>query len=155
MELTDRILRSWPGPEAKLWPAEPLSAQVAEASQPSQAEPRLGIGHVYTRVELQQRFSITDATLRNGVFPFRERHEIWLFVTEQKAADPTPYKDELVGDTLSVFHRCRSLVAGQAWSLPAGSARVSPCDRVALVARPRIGVRGWARDRHVATGWPV
>ena len=39
--------------------------------------------------------------------------------------------------------------------LPAGSARVSSCDRVALVARPRIDVRGWARDRQVATGWPV
>jgi hypothetical protein len=100
VELTGRILRSWPGPEAEIWPAEPLPAQVAEASRPPQAQPTLEIGHVYTRVELQQRFSITDATLRNGVFPFRERHEIWLFVTEQKAADQTPYKDELIGDTL-------------------------------------------------------
>ena len=55
---------------------------------------------MYTRAELQQLFSITDATLRNGVFPFKDRHEIWLFVTEQKSADQTPYKDELVGDTL-------------------------------------------------------
>jgi hypothetical protein len=64
------------------------------------AEPPLEIGHVYTRAELQQLFSITDATLRNGVFPYKDRHEIWLFVTEQKAADQTPYKDELIGDTL-------------------------------------------------------
>jgi hypothetical protein len=34
------------------------------------------------------------------VFRFKDRDEIWLFVTEQKAADQTPYKDELIGDTL-------------------------------------------------------
>ena len=61
---------------------------------------RLEAGRVYTRVELKNLFSIKDATINNGVFPIRERYEIWLFVTEQKAADRVPYQDELVDDTL-------------------------------------------------------
>jgi hypothetical protein len=61
---------------------------------------RLEAGRVYTRVELKSIFSIKDATINNGVFPLRDRYEIWLFVTEQKAADRVPYQDELVDDML-------------------------------------------------------
>lgn len=57
-------------------------------------------GHIYTRNDLRELFEIRDATLNNGVFPFKERREIWLFVTENKQADREQYVDKLVGDTL-------------------------------------------------------
>jgi hypothetical protein len=57
-------------------------------------------GNVYTRNDLRAMFSIRDATLNNGVFNFRERGEIWLFVTENKSADREQYVDKLVGDSL-------------------------------------------------------
>jgi hypothetical protein len=61
---------------------------------------QLEIGLVYTRAQLKNFFAITDATINNGVFRFGDRHEIWLFVTEQKQADRVQYKDELVGNEL-------------------------------------------------------
>jgi hypothetical protein len=57
-------------------------------------------GDIYTRNELRELFKIRDATLNNGVFHFKERHEAWLFVTENKQADREQYVDKLVGDTL-------------------------------------------------------
>jgi hypothetical protein len=62
--------------------------------------PQLEVGVVYTRAKLKDLFGITDATINNGVFPVKVRHEIWLFVTEQKSADRVQYKDELDGDEL-------------------------------------------------------
>jgi hypothetical protein len=61
---------------------------------------KLEVGRVYTRVELRRLFSIKDATIKNGVFHVKDRHEIWLFVTEHKTADRVPYEDKLVGDEL-------------------------------------------------------
>lgn len=61
---------------------------------------QLDIGTVYTRVELQRLFSIKDATIKNGVFHVRDRHEIWLFVTEQKTPDRVQYEDRLIGNEL-------------------------------------------------------
>ena len=57
-------------------------------------------GSVYTRNDLRGLFEIRDATLNNGVFHFRERREVWLFVTENKQADREQYVDKLVGDSL-------------------------------------------------------
>jgi hypothetical protein len=62
--------------------------------------PILRVGQVYTRAELRELFSITDATINSGVFPVKDRSEIWLFVTEQKQADQVQYEDELIGDEL-------------------------------------------------------
>jgi putative restriction endonuclease len=45
-------------------------------------------------------FEIRDATINNGVFHFRDRHEVWLFVTENKQADREQYLDKLVGNFL-------------------------------------------------------
>ena len=76
--------------------------RLAEITTPT-ADPnsrKLEAGRVYTRVELQRLFSIKDATIKNGVFHVRDRHEIWLFITEHKPADRVPYQDELVGDEL-------------------------------------------------------
>ena len=56
--------------------------------------------NIYTRNELRELFGIRDATLKNGVFHFREGHEVWLFVTENKQADREQYVDKLVGDCL-------------------------------------------------------
>lgn len=55
---------------------------------------------IYTRNDLRELFEINDATLNNGVFHFRERREVWLFVTENKQADREQYVDKLVGDSL-------------------------------------------------------
>jgi hypothetical protein len=57
-------------------------------------------GKIYTRNNLRELFEIRDATLNNGVFHFKERHEVWLFVTENKPADREQYVDKLVGDSL-------------------------------------------------------
>ena len=57
-------------------------------------------GNIYTRNDLRELFEIRDATLNNGVFHFRERREVWLFVTENKQADREQYVDKLVGDIL-------------------------------------------------------
>lgn len=57
-------------------------------------------GNVYTRKTLRELFEINDATLNNGVFHLRDRHEVWLFVTENKPADREQYVDKLAGDSL-------------------------------------------------------
>lgn len=44
-------------------------------------------GNIYTRQELQEKFNIQDATIRNGIFKPRTHLSIWLFVTEQKAKE--------------------------------------------------------------------
>ncbi len=55
-------------------------------------------GNIYTRNNLRELFEIRDATLNNGVFHFKERREVWLFVTENKQADREQYVDKLIGD---------------------------------------------------------
>lgn len=58
-------------------------------------------GDVYTRVQLRELFSIgRDSTLNNGIFQPRDYDSIWLFVTENKTIDRTPYEDKLDGHTL-------------------------------------------------------
>jgi putative restriction endonuclease len=57
-------------------------------------------GNAYTRDNLRDLFDIRTASLNNGVFHFRERCEVWLFVTENKQADREQYVDKLVADTL-------------------------------------------------------
>jgi predicted HNH restriction endonuclease len=61
----------------------------------------LTIGTVYSRLELADRFGITDATLNTGIFRPPGHDSIWLFVTEQKTPDRTQYRDHLDGDDLS------------------------------------------------------
>jgi hypothetical protein len=61
---------------------------------------QLEVGQIYTRTQLRNLFTIQDATINNGVFPFKDRHEIWLFVTEEKPADRVQYQDQLIGDEL-------------------------------------------------------
>ena len=60
----------------------------------------LEVGHVYTREQLAERFTITDKTLYTGVFRPKGHRSIWLFVTEEKSEDMTDYRDHLGGDTL-------------------------------------------------------
>ncbi|MBO0791712.1 MAG: HNH endonuclease [Ktedonobacteraceae bacterium] len=57
-------------------------------------------GNIYTRRELQDKFSIRDATIRNGVFKPVTYQSIWLFVTENKTPDRPQLHDYLDGDTL-------------------------------------------------------
>src|SRR5262249_52153761 len=61
----------------------------------------LTVGNVYSRVELADRFGITDATINTGIFRPSGHESVWLFVTEQKTPDKTPYRDHLDGDDLS------------------------------------------------------
>lgn len=70
------------------------------AAHGSRSHPALVEGNIYTRSDLRELFEIRDATLNNGVFPLKKRHEVWLFVTEDKPADREQYLDKLVGETL-------------------------------------------------------
>ena len=57
-------------------------------------------GEVYSRNDLREQFNIKDATINTGVFRPAGYQSIWLFVTEQKAADMPQLSDLLEGDTL-------------------------------------------------------
>jgi hypothetical protein len=61
----------------------------------------LTVGNVYSRVELADRFGITDATLNTGTFRPPGHDSVWLFVTEKKTPDRTQYNDYLDGNDLS------------------------------------------------------
>lgn len=61
---------------------------------------QLDEGEIYSRDDLRRIFDITDATLNTGIFQPAGHSSIWLFITEQKSSDQTPYKDVLNGDTL-------------------------------------------------------
>ena len=61
---------------------------------------QLQVGLVYTRAQLRNLFAIKDATINTGVLFIRNRHEIWLFVTEHKPAHQVQYEDKLIGDEL-------------------------------------------------------
>jgi putative restriction endonuclease len=57
-------------------------------------------GIVYTRLQLSELFDTRDATIRTGIFQPKGYDSVWLFVTEDKPPDRTPYVDRLEGDTL-------------------------------------------------------
>ena len=61
---------------------------------------KLKQGDLYSRRQLAEKFSITDATLNTGVFQPKGHSSGWLFVTNKKPANRTQYVDSLVGDTL-------------------------------------------------------
>jgi len=61
----------------------------------------LTLGQIYTRRDLRNMFSITDATINNGHFKPRDHESVWIFVTENKTPDRTPYADKLLGNELT------------------------------------------------------
>lgn len=61
---------------------------------------QLSTGEIYTRDALKSQFGITDATINTGVFRPKGTSSIWLFITQEKTADRTQYRDRLEGDTL-------------------------------------------------------
>ena len=61
---------------------------------------RLTPDAVYTRDDLRNLFEVTDATLNTGVFRPKGTASIWLFITEEKTADRTQYRDRLEGEIL-------------------------------------------------------
>lgn len=65
-----------------------------------QTSVHLRIGDVYTRSMLCEKFGIKDATINTGIFRPAGHMSVWLFVTENKTPDRTPYVDHLVGDIL-------------------------------------------------------
>jgi hypothetical protein len=64
------------------------------------ASERLKQGSIYTRKDLSAIYAIKDASLNNGIFRLKEYDSVWLFITEHKTSDRTPYVDSLEGDTL-------------------------------------------------------
>ena len=60
----------------------------------------IAFGAVYTRDDLRKQFNISDATINTGVFRPKGHDSIWLFVTEHKTADRTPYADRLESESL-------------------------------------------------------
>jgi hypothetical protein len=85
--------------EGEFGVGEQYLAALLEAAV-SYDETALTKGSVYTRNDLRGLFGIHDATLNTGVFHIKNRHEIWLFITENKPADREQYVDKLVRDTL-------------------------------------------------------
>ena len=61
---------------------------------------QLEIGKVYTRKKLRELFDINDATINTGIYRPPETSSVWLFITEQKSADRTPYNDLLEDNIL-------------------------------------------------------
>jgi hypothetical protein len=57
---------------------------------------------IYTRLELQKKFTLNDATINTGIFRPKDHKSIWLFITQQKSKDMTQYNDRLEGDDLYV-----------------------------------------------------
>lgn len=57
-------------------------------------------GQTYSREQLRERFQIADATINTGIFRPAGHESVWLFITEQKTSDRTPYKDQLSGEDL-------------------------------------------------------
>ncbi|TGE21542.1 DUF3427 domain-containing protein [Hymenobacter aquaticus] len=58
------------------------------------------VNKLYSRRDLRELFAINDATINTGVFRPKGTNSVWLFVTEEKAADKIQYKDKLEGDIL-------------------------------------------------------
>lgn len=57
-------------------------------------------GTTYSRERLREQFQIGDATINTGVFRPSGHASVWLFITEKKTSDRTPYEDRLDGDDL-------------------------------------------------------
>ncbi|MFN7020706.1 MAG: hypothetical protein ACK4WH_05165 [Phycisphaerales bacterium] len=57
-------------------------------------------GQTYSREQLRERFQIADATINTGIFRPAGHESVWLFITEQKTSDRTPYEDQLSGEDL-------------------------------------------------------
>lgn len=72
----------------------------ATVSTGAYASELLQEGHVYTRNDLRDLFSITASSINNGIFKPSAFDSVWLFVTEQKTADRIQYDDLLTGDIL-------------------------------------------------------
>jgi len=60
----------------------------------------LTLGQIYSRKQLGERFAITDATIRTGIFRPADHDSVWLFVTRDKTPDRTQYVDRLEGNEL-------------------------------------------------------
>jgi len=60
----------------------------------------LAVNAVYSREDLKKQFSITDASIKNGIFKPKDFSSVWLFVTEEKTPDRTQYKDFFDGFSL-------------------------------------------------------
>ena len=73
---------------------DPTPAPIALTSD------QLTLEKIYTRDDLRNLFSIKDATLNTGIFNPKGTSSVWLFITEEKTADRTPYRDQLQSDLL-------------------------------------------------------
>jgi uncharacterized protein YuzE len=60
----------------------------------------LKVGGVYSRTNLRAMFDISAVTMESGVFKPTTHRSVWLFVTQKKQPEDTPYVDALAGDTL-------------------------------------------------------
>lgn len=64
------------------------------------ASQHLAVGRVYTRDELTTMFSISDSTIKTGIFKPAAFDSVWLFITEKPTADRTQFDNLLVDDVL-------------------------------------------------------
>jgi hypothetical protein len=77
-----------------------MATHLAAAGTAVLTSKRLKPGAVYSRESLAELFDVHDATLNTGVFRPKGYDSVWLFVTRDKTADRTQYKDLLDGDVL-------------------------------------------------------
>lgn len=57
----------------------------------------LTVGNVYARKDLRDMFGIGDKTIDTGIFRPKGHESAWIFATEDKPSDMTPYSDHLEG----------------------------------------------------------
>ena len=55
---------------------------------------------IYTRADLKKIFEIRDSTINTGIFRPKGTSSVWLFITDKKTSDRTPYINRLKGNIL-------------------------------------------------------
>ena len=55
---------------------------------------------IYTRADLKKFFEIRDSTINTGIFCPNGTSSVWLFITDKKTPDRTPYINRLEGNIL-------------------------------------------------------
>lgn len=55
---------------------------------------------IYTRDDLKKIFEIRDSTINTGIFRPKGTSSVWLFITDKKTSDRTPYINRLAGNIL-------------------------------------------------------
>jgi len=67
---------------------------------------------VYSREELKEKYQITDAIIKNGIFMPKDTPSIWLFITGEKTPDGIGYRYHFDGQILQFEGQARGKTDG-------------------------------------------